>query len=281
MKTVTIIGAGWLGLPLAQYLNGKEYTVFASRTSENGAQELTEQGLHGFCYQFDNTAPALAPILTQQKTDIVIGCFPPGFRQNKAGQYTQHWLTLAEQSKLAGVKKLIMISSTGVYPDLPEKMTEEKASLGLAEKENKFSEKNRILLAAEQQVLDSRLDYVVLRCSGLIGPKRHPSRFVRNLKQISRQAPANMVHQLDVIRAVTFAIDHLTNEVMNVTTPETVSKAAFYQAALKSVNADITMPPITETRDKLISAEKLCEAGFKYHFQNTLEALAYNKDIAG
>lgn len=121
------------------------------------------------------------------------------------------------------------------------------------------------------------MDYVILRCSGLFGPQRHPSRFVRNLKQISRLAPANMVHQTDVIRAITFAIDHLSCEVMNVTTPETVSKALFYQAAIKSAKVDTPMPPLTETSDKLISAEKLCQAGFKYRFQTTLEALAHTE----
>jgi nucleoside-diphosphate-sugar epimerase len=275
-KTVTIIGAGWLGLPLAYDLKEQGHPVFASRTSENGALELTTQGLNGFCYQSgDTTAPELAKILIEQQAKIVIGCFPPGFRQNKSNQYVRHWSALAEQSKQAGIEKLIMISSTGVYPDIPETMTEEKASFRLAQEANTFGDKSRILLAAEQAVMDSGLDYVILRCSGLFGPQRHPSRFVRNLKQVSRRAPANMVHQTDVIRAITFAIEHLSCSVVNVTTPETVSKARFYQAALKFAGVDTPMPQLTETSDKLISSEKLCQAGFKYRFETTLEALAH------
>ncbi|MFA0521664.1 SDR family NAD(P)-dependent oxidoreductase, partial [Vibrio sp. 10N.222.55.E8] len=85
-------------------------------------------------------------------------------------------------------------------------------------------------------VMDSGLDFTILRFSGLIGPNRHPSRFASKLKQVSSQAPANMLHLDDAIGSVNFAIEQLHNEVVNVTTPNTVSKAEFYAAALKSVN---------------------------------------------
>ena len=43
-----MLGAGWLGLPLAQYLRAQGYSVHASRTTEAGVAELAGLGLNAF-----------------------------------------------------------------------------------------------------------------------------------------------------------------------------------------------------------------------------------------
>ncbi|MEZ8071523.1 SDR family NAD(P)-dependent oxidoreductase, partial [Vibrio sp. 5S239] len=160
-----------------------------------------------------------------------------------------------------------------VHPTLKE----EDASLTLAisddEQTYSFSDNARVMLQAEQLVIDSRIDYTILRFSGLIGPSRHPSRFASKLKQVSTQAPANMLHLDDAIGAIDFAINHLHNEVVNVTTPNTVSKAEFYAAALKSANSSEPLPPVVDTPDKLISSKKILDLGYSFKFESTLDAL--------
>lgn len=129
------------------------------------------------------------------------------------------------------------------------------------------------MLQAEQYVIDSGIDYVIVRCSGLIGSDRHPSRFAMRLKQVSRKAPANMVHQNDAVAATAFALNQIDNEVVNATTPNTVSKAEFYQAAITQSDLDIALPPVTETADKRILADKLVALGYQFQFNSTLDAL--------
>ncbi len=166
-----------------------------------------------------------------------------------------------------------MVSSTTVYPNLPVDMREEDATFALAQDNPHFSDNARIMLQAEQYVMDSGIDYAIVRCSGLIGADRHPSRFALRLKQVSRKAPANMVHQNDAVTATAFALNQIENEVVNATTPNTVSKAEFYQAAITQSDLDIALPPVTETADKRILADKLISLGYQFQFTSTLDAL--------
>jgi NAD dependent epimerase/dehydratase family enzyme len=82
-----------------------------------------------------------------------------------------------------------------------------------------------------------------------------------------------MLHLYDAIGASVFAIEHLNHTVVNATTPATVSKAEFYQAALKAANLDEELPPIVDVADKRIVSDKLIKAGYKFHYSHTLEAL--------
>ncbi|MCG3724429.1 NAD-dependent epimerase/dehydratase family protein [Vibrio cincinnatiensis] len=276
MQRIAIIGAGWLGLPLAQHLQQAGHWVCASRTSQPRLEELQAQGITGFLCQLPQ-ANTLAETLAHFHCDTLIGCFPPGFRQGQGMHYTASWQTLVTQAKRAKIKKIIMVSSTSVYPDQAQDMLESDASWLIANQHPHFSEKSKMLLTAEQAVIDSDLDYTLLRCSGLIGPNRHPARFAARLSQVSDLAPANMLHLIDAIRAIDFSINHLTNEVVNVTTPNTVSKASFYQAALKAAKSETPLPPLVHVADKRILCSKLLQAGFSFHYSHTLEALDNNE----
>ena len=272
MKRIAIIGAGWLGLPLAKQLDTLGHSVIASRTSDSGLLELEKNGIAGFVCDLNNPQ-ALADTLSEHNIDTVVGSFPPGFRRGQGDEYITQWQALTEQASSAGVSKLVMISSTTVYPDRAQDMYEQDASLELATNNDEFSANAKKMLQAEQTVIDSGLDYVIVRCSGLIGPDRHPARFASRLKQVSRLAPANMLHLYDAIGATVFAIEHLNHTVVNATTPATVSKAEFYQAALKAANLDEELPPIVDVADKRIVSDKLIKAGYKFHYSHTLEAL--------
>lgn len=170
-----------------------------------------------------------------------------------------------------------MVSSTSVYPNVAKEMLEQDASLLLAQQNEAFSDGARIMLQAEQYVIDSDLNYVIVRCSGLIGPNRHPSRFAARLPQVSRLAPANMLHLEDAVGVVTFAAEKLSNQIVNATTPQTVSKAEFYQAALNAAQLNSPLPPIVDIADKRIMSNKIEQLGYQFHYGNTLEALAIHE----
>lgn len=278
MSTISIIGAGWLGQPLALRLKQLGHQVYASKTQQDGAYKLVENGLCGFvCLLPESNSSSdykqLVRNLQTQQCDILIGSFPPGFRSGNGEEYAQRWKYLTQAAKEANVQKIIMISSTTVYPATHTTVTEEDASLKLSQTVPLFSSSAMIMLQAEQYVIDSGIEYDIVRCSGLIGPNRHPSRFASKLKQISQAAPANMLHLEDAIDSVIFTLSHLRNQIVNATCPETVSKAEFYQAALNAVGSTEKLPNIVKTSDKRISSKKLVDLGYQYHFNHTLDAL--------
>ncbi|MFZ3408930.1 NAD(P)H-binding protein [Vibrio chagasii] len=282
MASIFIVGAGWVGAPLSEHLERHGNRVVVTKTTQAGADTLGSKRIPCEVFSFDSSNPdqtvgQLYSLLLENNSEIVIGSFPPGFRKGAGKEYADYWQLLISACQKANIKKLIMVSSTTVYPTKPGILYEDDASLTLAladsDQANSFSDNARIMLQAEQSVIDSDIDYTILRFSGLIGPNRHPSRFASKLKQVSNQAPANMLHLDDAIGAVDFAISHLHNEVANVTTPNTVSKAEFYAAALKSANSNEPLPPIVNDPDKLISSKKVLDLGYSFKFESTLDAL--------
>ncbi len=275
MANTLIVGAGWLGTPLAQALLVEGHDVVITRRSQARLDERPSTIANAALLDLndENTAQKLDEIIQSNHIERIVGAFPPGFRRWSGREYTQQWSTLVKAAKQHAIEKLVMISSTTVYPNLPTEMKEESASLALAQTHPNFSDNAKIMLEAEQSVIDSGINYAILRCSGLIGPDRHPARFAMRLKQVSRKAPANMLHQSDAVAVAQFALDHLSNQIINVTTPHTVSKAEFYQAAITKSGAEISLPPVTEDADKRILADKLVSLGYQFRFNSTLDAL--------
>ncbi len=275
MANVLIVGAGWLGTPLAQTLNNEGHDVVVTRRSQERLDELPSHLTKAEQLDLNqaNAEIKLSELIQRYKIERIIGAFPPGFRKGKGQEYAQQWATLVNIAKQHEIKKLVMISSTTVYPNRASDMKEESASLPLAQRHAEFSDNARIMLEAEQSVIDSGINYAILRCSGLIGSDRNPARFATRLKQVSRNAPANMLHQSDAVAAAAFALNKIENQIVNVTTPHTVSKAQFYQAALTKSGFDIPLPPITDDADKRIVSDKLISLGFQFRFNSTLDAL--------
>ncbi len=264
---VLIIGAGWLGLPLAKHLSHHHH-VTVSKTS---TYALNEQPFPAI--ELDLARPNTLSNIPQD-TDAIIGCFPPGFRKGRGEEYARYWETLCQYAKQRNVSKIVMVSSTAVYPSGALDCSENDATLDLAINDDKFSDNARIMLTAEQHLIDSGLDYTIVRCSGLFGPNRHPSRFASKLRQVSTQAPANMLHLDDAVGAVSFALNSVHNDVVNATSPKTVSKAEFYQHAINVAKLDTPLPPTVDVADKKILANKLIKLGYQFKHPSAVEALA-------
>ncbi|MFM2620540.1 NAD(P)H-binding protein [Vibrio owensii] len=275
MANTLIVGAGWLGTPLAQTLIDQGHQVTVTRRSQTRLDEFPLTSVQPALLDLNEPHPQqqLIELIERHRIERIVGAFPPGFRKGNGQEYAQQWQRLVSAAKQSSVNKLLMVSSTTVYPNLAVDMKEEDATLALAQTSEHFSDNARIMLQAEQYVIDSGIDYAIVRCSGLIGSDRHPSRFAMRLKQVSRKAPANMVHQNDAVAATAFALNQIDNEVVNATTPNTVSKAEFYQAAITQSDLDIALPPVTETADKRILADKLVALGYQFQFNSTLDAL--------
>ena len=269
MKTITVVGGGWLGIPLSQYLTSIGYQVFTSKTTPEGTAELEQQGLSSFVCDLNLGHDQLNDQLNAEPSEIVIGCFPPGFRRGAGHNYVSQWQNLIQAAQQNAVQRVVMVSSTTVYPSIAKEMVEEDASFAIAQRDELFSDNAITMLKAEQALIDSGLSYAIVRCSGLVGPDRHPSRFAARLKQVSEQAPANMLELKDAIGAVSYMALTTQNTVVNATTPNTVSKAQFYQAALDSAGGNDPLPPVVQQPDKRIMADKIIALGYRFHFDHT------------
>ncbi len=276
MQNISIIGAGWLGLPLALELKELGNNVNASKTTKLGMDELTKLGLPAFVLELSDphSISVLSQVFIKQQSKVVVACFPPGFRSSPSSSYFKKWQHLISAANKAEIERLIMISTTAVYPEEDRVMVEADANSPA----RAHSEKALHLLEAEQALINEfNGEFVILRLAGLFGPERDPARFAAKMKSVSDLAPANMLHQADAIAAINFIISKkIKNEVINVTSPETVSKAEFYQLALKrSVNdtSALTLPAISQHRGKRICADKLLNLGYKFKYHTSTDGL--------
>lgn len=117
MKSVAIVGLGWLGLPLALHLKELGWCVKGSKQSPEDAQKLHQLGIETYPFSFSEKMNSLPDnIQSLFDVDAFIITLPPS--RFSSQQYCEHLAFLANQAKKQGVQHLIFTSSTSVFPDI-------------------------------------------------------------------------------------------------------------------------------------------------------------------
>jgi nucleoside-diphosphate-sugar epimerase len=214
-NTVSILGCGWLGLPLAEFLIEKGFTVKGSTTHEEKAERLNKSGIQPFVLNFTPhpQKEQLDELPAFLKSDVLIISIPPQASQQGEDFHPMQILHLSEHLKLTDVNKIIYISSTSIYPDQNNEVSEEDI--------NKDSP-NAALRRAEEILSGLHRNLTILRCGGLMGYDRIPGKYFIGKKDLNTgNIPVNFIHRDDVIRIIYEVIrQEKWNEVFNVVAPE-------------------------------------------------------------
>jgi len=250
---IAIIGLGWLGWPLAKQLVDHGYLVCGSVTSEVKKQHLANErpDINVQCWQAGDSA--ILPTALLASTMIIT--IPPG----KLTDYFAALQSLILQAKQQGVQRLIYISSTSVYggsghcdetmPVQPE--TSQAATL----------------VQVERCVQEANFPHWnILRPSGLIGPKRYPGRFLSGKTLDGGGRVVNLVHQADVIGAISALLRQPRSGIFNLAAPDHPTRAAFYQQACQLMGLPLPSFSNMHSDGKTIDASKI-ETELGYHYQ--------------
>lgn len=126
--------------------------------------------------------------------------------------YVRQMQSIISFAKAAGVRKVIMASSTAVYP-LRNQVAKEDDAFDRAD------DRSRALFAAEQEFLeDPDLCPVVVRFAGLYGPGREIGSFLKSERVSAKDgdAPVNLIHLDDCIGIVTSLFEkNICREIFN------------------------------------------------------------------
>jgi nucleoside-diphosphate-sugar epimerase len=223
---ISVIGCGWLGLPLAETLLMRGYTVKGTTTTEDKLQTLKKKGIDSYLVHFGLPNPAQAIGILD--CDVLIINIPPGSR-SPGGPESYHRMAdyLTDEIPGSRINKVILVSSTSVY-------SETNRSLSEGDIPEPDSVTGKLLLEVENQFLELEQKKVcVLRASGLVGPERHPGRFFRNKGLIPNGlAPVNLIHREDVIGIIIKLIESKnTQGIYNACSPLHPTKQDFYGLA--------------------------------------------------
>ena len=237
MKTVSILGCGWLGKSLAISLLDEGYILKGSTTSEEKLDLLEVNNIEPFIIditsfeEFDDFLNSDILIIAITSKDI------DGFEN------------LISQIENSSIQKVIFISSTSVYGRRNKVMTEEDEILKtpLSEIENLFRE-------------NTFFETTILRFAGLFGDERHPSNWFRNGRKIPQpKGFVNMIHKEDCIEIIHEIIDqNCWNQTFNACSNHHPTRREFYTIA--KLSSDFEVPEFEENEVyewKIISSKKV------------------------
>ena len=193
MESISILGCGWLGLPLAKSLLDKGYSVKGSTRSFTQLSHLKSNGIEPH-YISLNPYMIGRNIQGFLSSDVLILNFPPERREDIESYHEAQIKSLLFELRFSQVAKVIFISSTSVYPELNREVVEEDAA-------SPEKPSGRALLSVERLLLsDKSLKTLVLRFGGLIGYDRKPGRFLSGKKGLTGgESPVNLIHRDDCI----------------------------------------------------------------------------------
>ncbi|MAO63938.1 MAG: hypothetical protein CL666_02940 [Balneola sp.] len=251
--SLLIIGCGWLGKKLGQIVAEKNVTVFGTTRTSSNFSELSDHNIKPV--KLELPASSLSEIRLPE-TDSVLISISPGRGDDRStyplimGQLAQ---VLAERNT-----QVIMYSSTSVYGNAKGEVTENDATPD--------PENSNAIVAAEGALRKHFPDAVILRLSGLYGEDRHPAKYMAGRKDISGgDAPVNLVHREDVIRATEWVIENdLRGEILNVCAPVHPDKQEIYTTITERL--EMKKPTFIDGGNdgKQVSSEKLISKGFEF-----------------
>ena len=243
MTQISILGCGWLGLPLAKSLIENGFSVNGSTTSIEKLSVLENAGILPYLIALseNKTVGNLNDFLENSK--ILIIDVPPKLRGSATDPSSSLRMTFVSKIKniipfieKSAVENVLFISSTSVYGEDNLVVTEETEL-------NPDTESGKQLVQVEQ-ILQSNSNFktTILRFGGLIGEDRHPIKFLAGRKNIENpNAPINLIHQDDCIGIIMEILkSNSWNETFNAVTPFHPSRKEYYTQ--KAIDLNLALP---------------------------------------
>ena len=251
---ISVFGCGWLGEPLAISLIQKGFSVKGSTTSNAKIPMLTSKGINCFLLNLESISSSIQSFLI---ADVLVINIP-----SKDITSFKNLVSFIEKST---VQKVVFISSTSVYPNSEEIITE------------KSPVKECALVEIEQLFqLNPHFETTIIRFSGLIGYSRKPGNFFKNGKTIPNpEGLVNMIHQDDCISIIEqVIIQNCWNEIFNACADTHPTRRAFYTKSFLDIGLN---KPFFNENDhkeiKIVSNKKLKKVlNFEFKYPDLLNS---------
>ncbi len=256
LKSISILGCGWLGKSVAVELIKAGYSVSGSTTQPSKLAELRTVGIKPFLLKFD---PQISGSDYQDffQSDILLISIPPKRKLGLSNMFREQLKQVIQEVLMGSISNVLFISSTSVYSNCNSIVKEEAedATSDLVTAENLF-------------FAESKFKTTVLRFGGLVGDDRHPGRFLSIKKELAGgNNLINIIHQRDCIEIIKLIIQQdVWNEIFNACADLHPTRKEFYTKA--STILKLEPPDFLDSEDKnfkVVSSEKLKQK-LKYSF---------------
>jgi nucleoside-diphosphate-sugar epimerase len=254
MKQISILGCGWLGLPLAEALMEKGFLVKGSTTSSEKLSVIENLGIQPFwiVLESNNVSGDIETFLQGSKTLIID--IPPKLRGNPKEDFVGKIATFIPFIEKSEIENVLFVSSTSVYGDTSSFASAQDDTLSVTEETKTCpeTESGRQLVAVEQLLqTNTHFKTTILRFGGLIGEDRHPIRFLAGRKNLENpKAPINLIHQTDCIGIIMTILRQAQhdkwewNETFNAVAPFHPTREAYYTQ--KGIDLGLDLPEFND-----------------------------------
>ena len=268
-RTISILGCGWLGLTLAEFLISKGFSVKGSTTNPG------KLGLLSFS-KIDSYLINLTPELKGERindffnSEILIINIPPGGNSDKILFHKEQVESILDEVKKSSITKIIFVSSTSVYGNENRAVTER-------DELHPETESGKALKKVEELLFfDSSLDKTIIRFGGLIDQDRNPVNYFAGRKNIpGGKIPVNLIHRIDCINIIFEIItQNVWNEIFNACADVHLTKKEFYTEA--AVKNNLPEPEFVDDDGdfKIVNSDKLKKVlGYNFVYPNPLQMI--------
>lgn len=263
MSKISILGCGWLGLPLAKSLAAKNHEIKTSTTSPEKIEKLESFGLNPYLIALSNVIEGdISGFL--KDAEILIVDIPPNLTKTEDDDFTAKFKSLIPEIEKSSVSKVLYISATSVYDD-------DESFRIITEKtpENPVTESGKQMLRVEEILFENKnFQTTSLRFGGLYGEERHPIYYLSGKSGIANpDAPINLIGLSDCIGIIEKIIEkEAWNEVFNGVNPQHPSRKEYYNA--KATSLGLPLVGFEENKvsvGKIIDDKKVVTVlGYKY-----------------
>lgn len=207
MRKIGIIGCGWLGLHLADYLKSNS-EIFTTTTSEYKNKELIQRRFHSEVVRFsddeisnDHQKWEILNVL-----DAIILTVP--FSKKTDFEALQNRFQNISQFIKGFEKPLFLMSSIGIYPQINQEISESSLPENLLDTN---------IFGVEKLMKQNFPQINILRLGGLMGEDRYLSKYkISNPNQV-----VNHVHYSDVCLVIEKMMSlNLTSKTYNIVSPK-------------------------------------------------------------
>ncbi len=252
-KQISILGCGWLGLPLALKLIKNDFSINGSTTTSSKLQLLQNHQIHPFLISLEANEIAGNINKFLENSEILIIDIPPKLRYDKSENFVSKIQNLIPYIEISAIKKVIFVSSTSVYND--DNLEVDETTIL-----NPKTESGKQLMTCENLFLtNKKFKSTIIRFGGLVGGSRNPANFLAGRKNIENpDAVINFIHQDDCIGIIEKVIvNNIYNEIFNGVAPFHPSRKNYYFQ--KAFEMNLALPEFDTSKPsvgKIVSSQK-------------------------
>ncbi|MEP1086477.1 NAD(P)-binding domain-containing protein [Algoriphagus sp.] len=268
MTKISIIGLGWIGLPLAQLLQRNGHEVVGSTTTAAKQTSLISQGINAIHFSLDPFPQGIGfqKLFT---SEVLVINIPPRTRSTDGKMYLEQMKFLRSMVDQSNLRKIIFVSSTGVYPDHPrDEAYTEKEPLTVE------TSGNSILMKGESAFKAIDKELTIVRFGGLLGDDRIPGKYVAGRENVNGSTRVNYIYRYDAARMLQWIIEkELWNETYNGVAPKHPQRREVYERNVLDLGIEPPQSYVHGTLgiDRLVCGEKILATGFTFNFPDPLD----------